>query len=118
MDATVTTGTEESVWGGGNEPLGASYGKMMMWFFIVSDALTFSGFLVSYGFSRFKFIDLWPIADEVFTHVPFFHGNYPMYYVAFMTFILIMSSVTMLLAAVAGHKVDQGKVIIDMFLTI
>jgi heme/copper-type cytochrome/quinol oxidase subunit 3 len=25
-------------------PMGASYGKLMMWFFIVSDALTFSGF--------------------------------------------------------------------------
>ncbi|WP_108424902.1 cytochrome c oxidase subunit 3 [Flagellimonas amoyensis] len=118
MDATVTTGTEESVWGGGNKPLGASYGKMMMWFFIVSDALTFSGFLVSYGFSRFKFIDVWPIADEVFTHVPFFHGNYPMYYVAFMTFILIMSSVTMVLAVDAGHKMKQSKVVIYMFLTI
>ena len=44
MDATVSTGTEDSVWGGGNRPLGASYGKMMMWFFIMSDALTFSGF--------------------------------------------------------------------------
>ncbi|WP_318343998.1 cytochrome c oxidase subunit 3 [Flagellimonas baculiformis] len=118
MDATVTTGTEESVWGGGNKPLGASYGKMMMWFFIVSDALTFSGFLVSYGFSRFKFIDIWPIADEVFTHVPFFHGNYPMYYVAFMTFILIMSSVTMVLAVDAGHKMKQSKVVLYMFLTI
>ncbi len=118
MDTTVTTGTEDSVWGGGNRPLGASYGKLMMWFFIVSDALTFSGFLVSYGFSRFKFIETWPIADEVFTHVPFFHGNYPMYYVAFMTFILIMSSVTMVLAVDAGHKMMQKKVIFYMFLTI
>lgn len=118
MDATVSTGTEDSVWGGGNRPLGASYGKMMMWFFIMSDALTFSGFLVAYGFSRFKFIELWPIADEVFTHVPFFHGNYPMYYVAFMTFILIMSSVTMVLAVDAGHKLKQNKVILYMFLTI
>ena len=118
MNTTVTTGTEESVWGGGNKPLNASYGKMMMWFFIVSDALTFSGFLVSYGFSRFKFIETWPIADEVFTHVPFFHGNYPMYYVAFMTFILIMSSVTMVLAVDAGHKMMQKKVIMYMFLTI
>ena len=118
MDATVTTGTEESVWGGGNQPLGASYGKMMMWFFIMSDALTFSGFLVAYGFSRFKFIEVWPIADEVFTHVPFFHGNFPMYYVAFMTFILIMSSVTMVLAVDAGHKMKQNKVIIYMFLTV
>ncbi|MEO1486669.1 MAG: cytochrome c oxidase subunit 3 [Bacteroidota bacterium] len=118
MDTTVTTGSDENVWGGGNQPLNASYGKMMMWFFIVSDALTFSGFLVAYGFSRFKFIETWPIADEVFTHVPFFHGNYPMYYVAFMTFILIMSSVTMVLAVDAGHKMKQNKVILYMFLTI
>ena len=119
MDTTVTTGTEDSVWGGGNRPLGASYGKMMMWFFIISDALTFSGFLVAYGFSRFKFIESWPIADEVFTHFPFMHGvEAPMYYVAFMTFVLIMSSVTMVLAVDAGHKMKQNKVILYMFLTV
>ncbi|WP_088340480.1 cytochrome c oxidase subunit 3 [Robiginitalea sediminis] len=118
MESTVTTGTEGRVWGGGNRPLGASYGKLMMWFFIVSDALTFSGFLASYGFSRFKFIETWPIADEVFTHVPFFHGNFPMYYVAFMTFILIMSSVTMVLAVDAGHRMMKNRVILYMFLTI
>jgi len=120
MEATVAkTGTEGKTWGGGNKPLRASYGKMMMWFFIVSDALTFSGFLASYGFSRFKFIDQWPIADEVFTHFPFLHGvNAPMYYVAFMTFILIFSSVTMVLAVDAGHKMQQKKVILYMFLTI
>ncbi|GGD46295.1 cytochrome c oxidase subunit 3 [Muriicola marianensis] len=119
MDTTISTGAEEeSVWGGGNRPLGASYGKLMMWFFIVSDALTFSGFLASYGFSRFKFIETWPIADEVFTHVPFIHGNFPMYYVAFMTFILIMSSVTMVLAVDAGHRMMKNKVILYMFLTI
>ena len=119
MDTTVdNTGTEDKVWGGGNRPLKASYGKLMMWFFIVSDALTFSGFLAAYGFSRFKFIDSWPIADEVFTHVPFFHGNYPMIYVAFMTFILIMSSVTMVLAVDAGHHMQKTKVTWYMFLTI
>ncbi len=119
MDTTaVSTDTEGKTWGGGNKPLGASYGKLMMWFFIVSDALTFSGFLVAYGFSRFKFIDSWPIADEVFTHVPFFHGNYPMIYVAFMTFVLIMSSVTMVLAVDAGHHMKKNKVIWYMFLTI
>ncbi len=118
MDSTVTSATEENVWGGGNRPLGASYGKLMMWFFLVSDALTFSGFLAAYGFSRFKFIETWPIADQVFTHVPFFHGNYPMYYVAFMTFILIMSSVTMVLAVDAGHNNKKNAVIWYMFLTI
>ena len=111
--------TETNVWGGGNKPLNASYGKLMMWFFIVSDALTFSGFLVAYGFSRFKNIDSWPIADEVFTHFPFLHGvDAPMYYVALMTFILIFSSVTMVLAVDAGHHMQKGKVVLYMFLTI
>ncbi len=115
----VSTGTEGKTWGGGNKPLEASYGKMMMWFFIVSDALTFSGFLAAYGFSRFKFIDAWPIADEVFTHVPFLHGQeLPMIYVAFMTFVLIMSSVTMVLAVDAGHHLNKAKVTLYMFLTI
>ncbi|RVT78561.1 cytochrome oxidase subunit III [Flavobacterium sufflavum] len=120
MEATVTTAnSEEKTWGGGNEPMGASYGKMMMWFFIVSDALTFSGFLAAYGFSRFKFIETWPLPDEVFTHFPFMHGvAAPMYYVAFMTFILIFSSVTMVLAVDAGHQMKKNKVIIYMFLTI
>ncbi|MGJ8664915.1 MAG: cytochrome c oxidase subunit 3 [Patiriisocius sp.] len=120
MEATVVqTDDKGAVWGGGNQPLRASYGKMMMWFFIVSDALTFSGFLAAYGFSRFKFVDAWPIADEVFTHVPFLHGvPAPMIYVAFMTFILIFSSVTMVLAVDAGHKMKQSKVALYMFLTI
>ena len=119
MNATVEKpSTENKTWNGGNKPLNASYGKMMMWFFIVSDALTFSGFLAAYGFSRFKFIDSWPIADEVFTHIPFIHGNFPMYYVAFMTFILIFSSVTMVLAVDAGHHLKKNKVIIYLFLTI
>ncbi len=120
MDTTVTSNeASENTWGGGNQPLKASYGKLMMWFFIVSDALTFSGFLAAYGFSRFKFIDSWPIADEVFTHFPGLHGyNAPMYYVAFMTFILIMSSVTMVLAVDAGHHMNKKKVTLYMFLTI
>ena len=114
-----TAVAEGKTWGGGNEPLKTSYGKMMMWFFIVSDALTFTGFLAAYGFSRFKFIDAWPIADEVFTHFPFLHGvDAPMYYVAFMTFILIMSSVTMVLAVDAGHHMNKAKVTVYMFLTI
>mgnify|MGYP001586266212 CR=1 FL=1 len=116
---TVPTSTEDNVWSGGNKPLNSSYGKMMMWFFIVSDALTFSGFLVAYGFSRFKNIDSWPIADEVFTHFPFLHGvDAPMYYVALMTFILIFSSVTMVIAVDAGHHMKKTKVAVYMLLTI
>ena len=120
MEANIAVNSDnKETWsGGGSKPFGASYGKMMMWFFILSDALTFSGFLAAYGLTRFKFIDSWPIADEVFTHIPFFHGNYPMIYVAFMTFILIVSSVTMVLAVDAGHKMQQKKVAGYMFVTI
>jgi len=117
--STVNENDELEVWSGGNKPLKASYGKMMMWFFIVSDALTFTGFLVSYGFSRFKNINSWPIADEVFTHFPFLHGvDAPMYYVALMTFILIFSSVTMVLAVDAGHNMNKSRVAFYMLLTI
>ena len=119
METGTTDNSGLKTWDDGNEPMGASYGKLMMWFFIVSDALTFSGFLAAYGFSRFKFIDTWPLADDVFTHVPFMHGvSAPMYYVAFMTFILIFSSVTMVLAVDAGHQLDKKKVTIYLFLTI
>ena len=120
MGSTVTTAKSEGkTWSGGNEPMNASYGKLMMWFFIVSDALTFTGFLAAYGLSRFKFMETWPIADEVFNHFPFMHGvNAPMYYVALMTFILIFSSVTMVLAVDAGHHLKKGKVAFYMFLTI
>lgn len=119
MDTVTTANSGEKTWGGGNEPMGSSYGKLMMWFFILSDALTFSGFLAAYGFSRFKFIETWPLADEVFTHFPFMHGvSAPMYYVAFMTFILIFSSVTMVLAVDAGHQLKKDKVAVYLFLTI
>jgi cytochrome c oxidase subunit 3 len=120
MDTVTTADSGEKLWGGGDtQPMGASYGKLMMWFFILSDALTFSGFLAAYGFSRFKFIETWPLADEVFTHFPFMHGvSAPMYYVALMTFILIFSSVTMVLAVDAGHQMKKDKVAVYMFLTI
>ena len=55
----------------------------------------------------------------MFTHFPFLHGvPAPMYYVALMTFILIFSSVTMVLAVDAGHQMKKSKVAFYMFLTI
>jgi len=106
------------VWGGGENPFNASYGKMMMWFFLVTDALTFSGFLAAYGFSRFKYPDIWPNPEDVFTHFPFLHGEHPLLFVALMTFILIMSSVTMVLAVNYGHRMQKNKVILWLSLTI
>ena len=105
-------------WGGGRSPMGISYGKMFMWFFLISDALTFSALLCAYGFMRHKYPDVWPIPGHVFTHFPFYEGHIPLAYVGFMTFVLIMSSVTMVLAVEAGHRNDRKKVLMWMFWTI
>ena len=109
----------KTAWGGNNvSPYGASYGKLMMWFFLISDALTFTGFLSAYGFYHHYYSSIWPSAENVFTHFPFMHGNHPLLYVALMTFILIMSSVTMVLAVEAGHRMDKKGVTLWLGLTL
>ena len=112
------------LWGGGVSPLRASYGKLMMWFFLLSDAFTFSALLVTYGLIRYSHpayqgaVDAfeasqtyWPIPEKIFEAVPFLHGiALPLVFVGIMTFILIMSSVTMVLAVEAGHRMDKQGV--------
>ena len=106
------------LWGGGRSPFSMSYGKMMMWFFLVSDALTFGGLLTAYGFIRHKYTDIWPAGEEVFRALPGLDGDYPLIYVALMTFILIVSSVTMVLAVEAGHRMDKKGVVRWMVATV
>ncbi len=107
-----------TLWGGKISPFSTSYGKLMMWFFLVSDALTFGGLLISYGFTRFNTLDAWPIGEETFNSLPFLGHGYPLLYVALMTFILIVSSVTMVLAVEAGHRMDKSGVVKWMIATI
>ncbi len=118
MSHTATGNEVEHRWQGGVSPFKASYGKLFMWFFLVSDALTFGGLLCAYGFMRHKYPDAWPIPGDVFTHFPFVDQHIPLAYVGLMTFILIMSSVTMVLAVEAGHRNNKKGVIIWMLLTI
>ncbi|GAA4839040.1 cytochrome c oxidase subunit 3 [Algivirga pacifica] len=126
--ATLAKTSAQNIWGGGKEPMKASYGKLMMWFFLLSDAFTFSAFLIAYGvvrfmhpayegsFDAFQFAtsseDLyWPIPEKVFNAFPFMHGiDMPLVFVGLMTFILILSSVTMVLAVEAGHRKSQKEV--------
>lgn len=153
--ATVATADDKKKgidWGGGNRPLGGvRYGKLMMWFFLLSDAFTFSALLISYGMIRYSHEGYsyeqtyqveqyglnvptahvvmkdgvsmtktgefyfsqkyWPVPEKVFEAVPFLHGkSLPLVFVGIMTFILIMSSVTMVLAVEAGHRRDQRDV--------
>ena len=94
----------KTLWGGKESPFQTSYGKLMMWFFLVSDALTFSGLLVAYGFVRHDTLEAWPIGEETFNSLPFLGHGYPLIYVALMTFILIVSSVTMVLIMICSMK--------------
>ena len=112
------------LWMGGRSPFSIGYGKIMMWYFILSDAFTFAAFLVSYGYIRYTApsytgeltnyvfsTDYWPVPEKVFNAVPFLHGvDLPLVFVGIMTFILILSSVTMVLAVEAGQRKDQRGV--------
>ncbi len=106
-----------NLWGGGKEPFKASYGKLMMWYFLLSDAFTFSGFLISYGALRFS-MPTWPLPDHVFETIPFYTGKAPLIFVTFMTFVLIISSVTMVRAVQEGHRENKKGVVFWMLLTI
>ena len=95
----MTIATTESRWSNGLSPFGMSWQKFMMWWFIVTDALLFAGFLGGYGFSRLGSSN-WPVADKVFS-IPFLTA---------MTFVLISSSATMACAVAAAAAGDAKAV--------
>lgn len=146
--STLTT-EKKFFWGGGRSPFSVSYGKLMMWIFLLSDAFTFSSLLISYGFVRYTYQsslpneivkplqhlsenfvedmqkaglfvqERWPAPELVFNHFPFLHGiHLPLFFVSLMTFILIFSSVTMVLAVEAGHRNAKKEVANYMLWTI
>lgn len=108
---------DAQLWEGGKEPFKASYGKLMMWYFLLSDAFTFAGFLIAYGALRFS-MPTWPEPDFVFASFPFVKAHWPLIFVTFMTFVLIFSSVTMVRAVQEGHRENQRGVVFWMLLTI
>jgi cytochrome c oxidase subunit III len=70
--------------------------KMAMWLFIIADTATFAGCLVAYGFIRNATAN-WPHPFHSITNV------------AIMTFILVTSSLTMLLGIDAARLGDKAK---------
>ena len=108
----------QNMWSGGKSPFKVEYGKLMMWYFLMSDAFTFGAFLISYGTVRFS-SNSWPDPNHVFRSFPIIgEMNVPLAFVSLMTFILIMSSVTMVLAVASGHEKDRKGVVKWMFWTI
>lgn len=108
---------QQEDWSGGKRPFGASYGKLMMWYFLLSDAFTFAGFLIAYGTLRFS-MPTWPVPDFVFQTLPFGITGAPLIFVTIMTFVLIISSVTMVRAVQEGHRENQRGVMLWMALTV
>ena len=123
-DSSITTVDKEhlqtdldNAWSGGAQPFKVSYGKLMMWYFLLSDAFTFAGFLIAYGALRFS-MPTWPVPDFVFSTAPFGVHDAPLIFVTIMSFLLIISSVTMVRAVQEGHRENKNGVVFWMFLTI
>jgi len=73
-----------------------SWGKLGMWVFLAGDAMSFGGLIVGYGLLRHASSN-WPVPSHVLG----------INLTAFMTFLLICSSVTMVLALSAIQSNDR-----------
>jgi cytochrome c oxidase subunit III len=98
---TEFEGIVATPWSGGASPFGINSKKLGMWLFIVSDTLTFSALLVSYAYVRLATPD-WPRPFEIWPAIA---------KSSFMTFVLLSSSLTMVLAVAAAHRHDAKKAV-------
>jgi cytochrome c oxidase subunit 3 len=92
------------------------WGKAMMWIFLLSDTFIFSSFLISYMTVRISTTVPWPNPSEVFA-LTIAGKSIPLILIAIMTFILISSSGTMVLAVNFGYRRDRVKTFIFLLLT-
>src|SRR5215471_405462 len=94
----------------------ASWGKVMMWIFLLSDTFIFSCFLLSYMTVRISTTVPWPDPSEVFAlHIG--GASVPLLLIAIMTFILISSSGTMAMAVNFGYRRERKKTAALMLVT-
>ena len=75
-----------------------SWGKLGMWLFLAGDAMSFGCLIVGYGILRYA-SNNWPVPKDVLG----------INLTAFMTFLLIVSSVTMVLSLSASQKHDMAR---------
>src|SRR2546422_3017459 len=93
-----------------------SWGKAMMWIFLLSDTFIFSCFLLSYMTARMSTTVPWPNPSEVFA-LNIGGKHIPLILIAIMTFILISSSGTMAMAVNFGYRRDRAKTAVLMLVT-
>jgi len=85
-----------------------SWGKAMIWIFLLSDTFIFGCFLLAYMTARMSTTVPWPNTAEVFAlHIA--GHSVPLLLIAIMTFVLISSSGTMAMAVNFGYRHDRRK---------
>src|SRR5436305_2884448 len=94
----------------------ASWGKAMMWIFLLSDTFIFSCFLTSYMTVRISTAVPWPNPSEVFA-LEIGGAQVPLILIAIMTFVLISSSGTMALAVNFAYRRERGRTALLMLAT-
>ena len=95
---------------------GVPWGKAMMWIFLLSDTFIFSSFLISYMTVRISTTVPWPFPSEVFA-LHMFGADIPLILIAIMTFILISSSGTMVLAVNFGYRRNRKLTTLMLIVT-
>ncbi len=95
---------------------GVPWGKAMMWIFLLSDTFIFTAFLTSYMTVRMSTTVPWPDPSEVCA-LTLFGVRLPLILIAIMTFILIRSGGTMVLAVNDGYRQDRVKTAILLLVT-
>src|SRR6201993_4176644 len=93
-----------------------SWGKAMMWIFLLSDTFIFSCFLLSYMTVRMSTTVPWPNPSEIFA-LKIGGEKIPLILIAIMTFILISSSGTMAMAVNFGYRHDRIRSAVLMLVT-
>ena len=93
-----------------------SWGKAMMWIFLLSDTFIFGCFLLAYMTARMSTPVPWPNPSEVFA-LNIGGQEVPLILIAIMTFILISSSGTMAMAVNFGYRRERGKTAALLLLT-
>ena len=93
-----------------------SWGKAMMWIFLLSDTFVFGCFLLSYMTARMSTRVPWPNPSEVFA-LHMFGRDIPLILIAIMTFVLISSSGTMAMAVNFGYRRDRKRTAVLMLVT-
>lgn len=93
-----------------------SWGKAMMWIFLLSDTFIFGCFLLAYMTARMSTPVPWPNPSEVFA-LTIGGQDVPLILIAIMTFILISSSGTMAMAVNFGYRQERTKTAALMLLT-